>query len=116
MLHGPRMAFSTASGCAKGSARDIVQDSALLVDYPGSYLRAADVDADAERRRQSARPCCGATRPVCGQPSTLFLRPLSALSMIVFSALRLNIPIIGMLMSTANVYVTVVPAPLVFST
>ena len=35
--------------------------------------------------------------------------------MIVFSALRLNMPIMGMLISTFNVYVTVVLAPLAFS-
>ena len=41
--------------------------------------------------------------PARGQPSTRFFRPLSAPSMIVFSALRRNMPIIGMLTSTLRV-------------
>jgi hypothetical protein len=82
----------------------MIKNLAYLVDDAGCNLCAADVDADAEQRHRRG-PGHAATRrrPEGGQPSTLFLRPLSALSMIVFSALRLNILIMGMLMSTVNV-------------
>jgi hypothetical protein len=81
-----------------------VEDLAFLVDHTSSDLGTTDVDADAEQR-QCRYPGNAATRcrPEAAQPSTLFLRPLSALSMIVFSALRLNMPIMGMLMSTVSV-------------
>ena len=48
------------------------------------------------------RPDADAGR-VARQPSTRFFRPFRAPSMIVFSALRLNMPIIGMLTSTFSV-------------
>ena len=80
------------------------ENPAVLVDDPRGDLGAADVDADAQQRwRCNPRPAAARCGPESGQPSTLFLRPLSAPSMIVFSALRLNIPIIGMLISTVNV-------------
>lgn len=82
----------------------MIQNAALLVDDPRGYLRAANVDANAQQRwRCDPGPAATSCRPEIGQPSTLFLRPLSAPSMIVFSALRLNIPIIGILMSTVSV-------------
>jgi hypothetical protein len=79
-----------------------IENCTLLIDDASSYLRAADVDADTQQRCNPGRAATR-RRPESGQPSTLFLRPLSALSMIVFSALRLNIPIMGMLISTASV-------------
>src|SRR4029453_4167528 len=68
-----------------------IEDLAFLVDDAGGYLRTTDFDADAEQR-QCRYPGNAATRrrSEAAQPSTLFLSPLSALSMIVFSALRLN--------------------------
>lgn len=81
-----------------------IEDLALLIDYSSRHLRAADVDTDAEQRhRRDAGHAATSCGPESAQPSTLFFRPLRALSMIVFSALRLNMPIIGMLMSTVKV-------------
>ena len=74
----------------------------MLVDDAGGHLAAADVDADAERghRRRPSRGSAGPQPLAGGQPSTRFFRFFSAPSTIVFSAFRLNSPIIGMLTST----------------
>jgi hypothetical protein len=78
-----------------------IQNAAHLVDDPRGYLRAANVDTNAQQRwRCDPGPTATSCRPEIGQSSTLPLRPLRALSMIAFSALRLNIAIIGILLST----------------
>jgi hypothetical protein len=80
------------------------QYHAVIIDGAGSHLCAADIDADADGRRLS-RPLYAANargRGAC-QFSTLLFNPLSAPSMIVFSALRLNMPIIGRFTSTVRV-------------
>jgi hypothetical protein len=76
----------------------------VLVYRTGRDLRPTDIDADADGRRDDRTLC--AAEPGdrgAGQLSTLRFSPLSAPSMIVFSALRLNIPIMGKLTSTARV-------------
>jgi hypothetical protein len=54
----------------------------------------------------------GKTLAVRQSDSTLFLSSFKAESMIIFSAFRLNIPSIGMAMSTVSLYVTSVVLPL----
>ncbi len=76
----------------RGRLQQPLQDLAALVDHAGGHLGAADVDPDAQARSGNG-----------GQPSTRFFSPFKAPSMMVFSALRLNIPIIGMFTSTLRV-------------
>ncbi len=64
----------------------------------------------ADEQFEPGRDGCPAVRGP-GQPSTRFLSSLRAVSVITFSALRLNIPIIGMVRSTVSSYTTwVVPS------
>ena len=85
----------------RGRHLEPLADSSLGVDHTRRHLRTADVDADAEGPRRSRVVRLGSRHQ--GQPSTRRLSSLRAPSMIVFSALRRNIPIIGMLTSTDSV-------------
>src|SRR5215217_4549577 len=61
-----------------------IEDVARLVHYAGCHLGAADVDADTQQRhRRGPGHAAASRRSEGGQPSTLLLRLLSALSMIV---------------------------------
>ena len=87
-----------------------LEDGSRLVHDTGGDLGPADVDPDTQRRGGAgpgwglARVLPGAGRATTGdaQPSTRRLRPLRAPSMIVFSAFRRNMPIIGMFTSTVR--------------
>src|SRR5215204_4191620 len=89
-----------------------LEDDAVFIHCSGRDLGATDVDSNADGRRLGWPLCAANPRDRgAGQLSTLLFSPESAPSMMVFSALRLNIPIMGKFTSTVSVYVTVVPPP-----
>ena len=102
--------------CAEGVAERV-----RLVEGGNQHLPARGRERKTRCRRQGGLPRAtfadeqryrgagfGAS---VGQPSTRFFNSLSAVSVMTFSALRLNRPIIGMFRSTVSSYVTSVPLP-----